>query len=94
MADSMNLSVTARSEVQKASAEMGSPSLLSLMMDVQSSGRKCLNPRDYVFGVLGMAGDTAARQVNINYEESIAKLFMQVATLLLEPSGLAVLSYC
>ena len=64
------------------------------MDDVQSSERKCSDPRDYVFGVLGIAGDAVARQIQVYYEVSLIKLFTHVAMLFLVSSGLGVPSRC
>ncbi|KAG6999552.1 hypothetical protein G7Y79_00034g069750 [Physcia stellaris] len=70
-------------------------SLIDLISMSRIAGYKCTDPRDYVFGMLGMTEDAIAKRITVDYEKSTVRtVFMHVAKLSLETYGLKVFSHC
>ena len=56
---------------------------------------QCSDHRDYIYGMLGMANDTASELVHIDYAtETVSSVYIQVAKLFLKQYGLRLLHYC
>ena len=76
-------------------ATLSKTSLIDLMSMSRIAGYRCTDPRDYVFGMLGMTDDEIAKGITVDYEKSTVRtLFMHVARLLLEAYGFEVFSHC
>lgn len=76
-------------------ATLSKTSLMDLMSMSRLAGYKCTDPRDYVFGMMGMTEDEISRRVTVDYEKSTLRtLFIHVAKLLLVSYGLKVFRHC
>lgn len=68
--------------------------ILELLGIISVQGRNCSDPRDRIYGLLGIAQDAIARQIRIDYNKSVATLYTEVAKMLISHHGLDVLAYC
>lgn len=69
-------------------------SLLNLLEVSAFRGRKASDPRDHVFGLLGVAQDQVAKDIRVDYQKSALQLFTEVAAKMISRYGLSTLSYC
>ncbi|KAI4204698.1 MAG: hypothetical protein LQ350_001013 [Teloschistes chrysophthalmus] len=69
--------------------------LFRAMSYAYQCGSECSDHRDYVYGVLGMANDEAAKSVVVNYATlTVKNVFVQATKQLLRVHGLDLLRYC
>ena len=69
-------------------------SLLNLLEVSGMRGRKATNPRDHIYGLLGIANDAIAERVEIDYQKNPMTLYTEIAGALIGTYGLDILSYC
>ena len=68
----------------------------TLMMNLWSfRSRKCGNPRDKVYAILGICNDVRMRDITVNYSFSVARVYCEAAKfILLKEGSLKLLSAC
>ena len=69
-------------------------SMLMAMDTARRLGVECSSPRDYVYGMLGMANDAVAKTTEISYDKTTETVFIEVAKLFLKYYGPDILRYC
>lgn len=69
-------------------------SLLNLLEVSGMRGLKATNPRDHIYGLLGVANDAIAKRVKIDYQKNPVVLYTEIAEALITTYGLDILSYC
>lgn len=78
-----------------ANTESGRLSLFGAMANAQKQALQCTDPRDYVYGMLGVADDELVKGVTVDYQNSTTRtVFTEIAKLFLKKYGLDVLRYC
>lgn len=68
-----------------------SPSLIDLLQTSRSA--MVTDPRDYVYGLLGLASDSYRAKVAVDYEEPVVKTYRRVAKIVVEEGDGAKLLY-
>ena len=68
--------------------------LLNLLAITERTGRRATDARDRIYGLLGIANDTIAKQVTVDYKKSTKEVYTEVAAALVTRYGLDTLSYC
>lgn len=68
--------------------------MLNLLAITERNGRRASDARDRIYGLLGIANDTIAKQVTVDYKKSPKEVYTEVAAALVTRYGLDTLSYC